>query len=101
METEVNTIMVWDDVDPNVFIAKPDLYRLFKFGYDRSTDKIEVSSNDIGKNEVFHCFCPKVLSSIHPLHTDTRFKELHRRLLVIPTQKIALTLLRNTLNKRN
>jgi hypothetical protein len=87
-DTEVNTMMIWDDVDPRVFGEKPDLYRLFKFGYDRATDKIEVSSITTGQNEVFHCFCPKVLSSIHPLHTDPSFKELHRRMLVIPTQKI-------------
>ena len=86
--TEVNTMLVWDDIDPNVFTEKPDLYRLFKFGYDRTTDKIEVSSREIGQNEVFHCFCPKILSSIHPLHTNQSFKELHRRLLVIPTKKL-------------
>ena len=87
-EIEVNTCMVWDDVDPSVFISKGDIYRLFKFGYDRSSDKIEVSSEVTGENHVFHCFCPKTFSSISPLHLNDQLKELRRRLIVIPTKRI-------------
>ncbi len=43
-DIELNTCMVWDDIDSSVFINNPDLYRLFKFGYDRNTDKITLSS---------------------------------------------------------
>jgi hypothetical protein len=42
--------MVWDDVDSSVFANSPDLYRLFKFGNNRSTDKIILSSKEIGEN---------------------------------------------------
>lgn len=87
-KVEVNTILIWDDIDPSVFSSSGDLYRLFKFGYDKSSDKIEISSLEHGKNLVFHCFCPKVFSSISPLHLDDRFLELRRRLLVIPCKKI-------------
>ena len=85
---ELNTIMVWDDIDASIFIKYPDLYRMFKFGYDRRTDKIIISSDKVGENLEFHCFCPKVFSSVSPLHLDDRFKELKRRLLVIPCKRI-------------
>jgi energy-coupling factor transporter ATP-binding protein EcfA2 len=85
---ERNTCMVWDDVDSSVFTNNPDLYRLFKFGYDRSTDKIIVSSKEVGENLEFRCFCPKIFSSISPLHLNDRFKELRRRLIVIPCKRI-------------
>ncbi|NJO98708.1 MAG: hypothetical protein HC764_24145 [Pleurocapsa sp. CRU_1_2] len=51
-QVEKNTCMVWDDVDASVFINSPDLYRLFKFGYDRSTDKITISSKEVGQKVV-------------------------------------------------
>jgi hypothetical protein len=85
---ERNTCMVWDDIDGSVFSNSPDLYRLFKFGYDRSTDKITLSSKEVGENLEFRCFCPKIFSSISPLHLDDRFRELRRRLIVIPCKRI-------------
>ncbi|NJL51413.1 MAG: hypothetical protein HC930_02910 [Hydrococcus sp. SU_1_0] len=85
---EANICMVWDDVDPGVFSNSPDLYRLFKFGSNKATDKITLSSKEIGQNLDFHCFCPKVFSSISPLHLDDRFKELKRRLIVIPCSRV-------------
>ena len=87
-EVEQNTCMIWDDVDAGVFVNNPDLYRLFKFGYDRTTDKIILSSKEVGENLEFHCFCPKVFSSISPLHLDDRFRELKRRLIVIPCRRV-------------
>jgi hypothetical protein len=88
IETEVNTCMVWDDVDPGTFKLNPDIYKLFKYGYDRASDKIMISSKDAGENLEFRCFCPKVFSSISPLHNLEDFKELRRRLLVIPFTKL-------------
>ncbi len=85
---ERNTCMVWDDIDSSVFSNNPDLYRLFKFGYDRSTDKIILSSKEVGENLEFRCFCPKVFSSVSPLHLNDNFRELKRRLIVIPCKRI-------------
>ena len=85
---ERNTCMVWDDVSANTFSSSPDLYNMFKFGYDKSTDKIIISSKETGVNLEFRCFCPKVFSSISPLHLDERFKELKRRLIVIPCKRV-------------
>jgi energy-coupling factor transporter ATP-binding protein EcfA2 len=87
-QVEKNTCMVWDDVDGSVFVNSPDLYRLFKFGYDRTTDKITLSSKETGINLEFRCFCPKILSTISPLHLDDRFRELKRRLIVIPCTRV-------------
>jgi hypothetical protein len=86
--TEKNAFMVWDDIDPSVFTTRPDIYRLFKFGYDRSTDTISISSDKAGKNLKFRCFCPKIFSSVSPLHTDSNFPELKRRLLTIKTKRL-------------
>lgn len=85
---ERNTIMVWDDIDSSVFFKYPDLYRLFKFGYDKRSSKITISSKEAGETLEFNCFCPKVFSSISHLHLDDRFKELKRRLIVIPCKPI-------------
>ena len=85
---ERNICMVWDDIDASVFVNSPDLYRLFKFGSNKSTDTITISGKETGTNLVFHCFCPKVFSSISPLHLDDRFKELRRRLIVIPCKRV-------------
>jgi hypothetical protein len=84
---EQNTIMVWDDIDRSVFIRSPDIYRLFKFGYDRSSSQIQISSEKAGNNLKFDCFCPKVFSSVHPFHTDSEFSEFKRRLLTVPTAR--------------
>lgn len=87
-EVELNTCMVWDDIDSSVFTKYPDLYRMFKFGYDKSCDKIIVSSDKTGENLEFRCFCPKIFSSISPLHLNESFKELKRRLIVIPCKRV-------------
>ena len=85
---ETNMGMVWDDMDLVIFFARPDLYRLFKVGYDRATSKISISSETKGENLTFDCFGCKIFSSISPLHLDDSFKELRRRLIVILFKKI-------------
>ena len=87
-KTETNTFLIWDDIDPSVFINKPDIYRLFKVGYDRSTSKISMSSDNKGENMIFDCFSPKTFSSVSPIHLNDAFKELRRRLIVIPFVRI-------------
>ncbi|WP_319418869.1 hypothetical protein [Pleurocapsa sp. FMAR1] len=88
VSVEKNICMVWDDVSASTFTNSPELYNMFKFGYDKSTDKIIVSSRETGVNIEFRCFCPKIFSSITPLHLDDRFKELKRRLIVIPCKRV-------------
>lgn len=88
VETEINTCMIWDDVDPSTFRTSPDIYKLFKYGYDRSSDTIMISSKEAGENIEFRCFCPKIFSSITPFHALEEFKELRRRLIVVPFAKL-------------
>ena len=85
---EVNTHLIWEDIDANKFTQNMDLYSMFKIGFDRNTDKIVLSSKEVGENLEFRCFCPKTFSSISPLHLDDRFRELRRRLIVIPFKRV-------------
>ena len=85
---ERNTCMVWDDISSGTFTSSPDLYNMFKFGSSKDTDKIVVSSKEVGENLEFRCFCPKIFSSVSPLHLDDSLKELQRRLIVIPCKKV-------------
>ena len=83
-----NTCMVWDDINAQTFTSQPQLYNMFKFGCDTTTDKITISSGEAGQNIEFRCFCPKIFSSISPLHLDDSFRELKRRLIVIPCKRV-------------
>ena len=85
---EINTHMVWEDIDAKVLAQNPDLYRLYKISYDRNTDQISISGKEPGTLLQFKTFCPKTFSSISPLHLDDRFRELRRRLLVIPFSRV-------------
>lgn len=85
---EKNTCMVWDDINAHTFLSSPDIYNMFKFGYDKNTDRIILSGKEVGENLEFRCFCPKVFSSISPLHLDDRFRELKRRMIVIPCKRV-------------
>lgn len=85
---EANTFMVWEDISIQTFLKYPEIYNMFKFGYDKSCDTIQMSSEIKGKNETFRCFCPKVFGSIDPIHSCQKFRELRRRLIVIPTKKL-------------
>lgn len=87
-EVERNTCMVWDDISSQTFTSQPELYNMFKFGYDRTTDKIILSSKEVGENLEFRCFCPKIFSSISPLHLNDTFRELRRRMIVIPCKRV-------------
>lgn len=84
---ERNCILVWEDIDLDVLQSKPDLYRLLKFGIDRSTDTISIAGMR-GTNYEFHCFCPKIFSSISPIFNHPELEEIHRRTLVIKTRPI-------------
>ncbi len=61
---------------------------MLKFGTDKSTSKITLSFKEVGENLEFECFCPKIFSSITPLHLDDRFRELKRRLIVVPCSRV-------------
>ena len=90
---DANTILVWEDIDDDTFKRNPNIYVLFKVGYDKGTDTVVISGKEIGTIEKFKCFAHKVFSSIYPIHTREEYKELRRRLLVIPTKEVDIELL--------
>ncbi len=73
---ELNTCMVWEDINAQTFTSQPNLYNMLKFGTNKRTSIIELSSDKIGENMTFNCFCPKIFSSITPLHLDDRSTRL-------------------------
>lgn len=85
---ERNAILIWDDIDEGIFTSKPDIYRMLKFGYDKESDTISISTTKPGVNIQFRCFCPKILSSCSPLHVSSTTLELQRRMLLVKTKKI-------------
>ena len=87
-QVEANTFMSWEDIDLQTFKRQPQIYVLFKCGYDKATDTIQMSAEIRGQNEKFRCFSTKAFSSIHPIHTIEEYSELRRRLIVIPTKKV-------------
>ena len=87
-EVESNTGCVIDDVNGKYFLDNPHIHNMMRLGYDRQTEVMIISSNEIGKNERFRCFCLKVITSISPLHLNELFKELQRRIIVLLFQRI-------------
>ncbi len=85
-DLERNSILVWDDIDPDVFITKPEMYRMFKVGYDRSSSVISIATSG-GHNMKFNTFCPKVFGSISAIYANPLFEELQRRLMIVKTVK--------------
>lgn len=83
---EKNTILILDDVDKRFFQDNPDIYRMFKFGYDRSTDTIEIAG-ERGSNLKFRVFCGRIVSSVSPLYAEPAFPEFQRRCFVMKFKK--------------
>lgn len=80
------SILCWDNLHKETLIDDKKLYQLLLFGYNRATDRIQIAASD-GGNKEFYVFCPKIISSIEPLHLYHEFVELRRRLIVIPHKR--------------
>jgi hypothetical protein len=76
-------LLAWDNIHISTLERDPKLYQLLLFGYNRSTDRIRIAGSQ-GKNLDYHVYCPKIISSIEPIHLVPEFNELQRRLIVIP-----------------
>ncbi len=76
-------ILPWDNIHSGTFKKDERIYQMMLFGYNRSTDVIQIAQTD-GTNKQFNVFCPKIISSVEPLHLNPDLEELQRRLLVIP-----------------
>jgi len=75
-------ILCWDNLHRETLLNDPRIYQLLLFGYNKSTERIQIAGAD-GTNREYLVFCPKIISSVHPLHADLNFEELQRRLMVI------------------
>lgn len=75
-------ILCWDNIHTATLLNDQKIYQMLLFGYSRASDRINIASKD-GENLTFHVFSPKVMSSVDALHTDMRFSELQRRLIVV------------------
>ncbi|NJN13115.1 MAG: hypothetical protein HC815_36420 [Richelia sp. RM1_1_1] len=82
MEKE-GAILAWDNINEETLKREPKIYQLLLYGYNRRTDRVSIANND-GTNKEYNVFCPKIISSVEPLHLKHEFNELHRRLLIIP-----------------
>lgn len=86
---ERNCMLVWDDIDEQLFATKPDIYRMLKVGYDKSSDIIRIAGAN-GENLEFRVFSPKITSSIQGLHNHPKYPEIQRRCLVLKHKKLEL-----------
>lgn len=75
-------LMCWDNVSARTLIEDQRIYQMFLFGYNRSSEVISIAGQE-GQNYSFYVFCPKIISSVEPIHAMVEFSELHRRLMVI------------------
>lgn len=84
------SFLCWDNLRPDQLLLDTSTYQLLLSGYSRATSNIQISSGVAGTNLSFNCFSPVILSSIFPLHIDTEFDELHRRMITIPHKPFEL-----------
>lgn len=80
-------MLILDDVDDKFTQDKPDLYRMLKTGYDRSTSIVSIAGKD-GENLRFDTFSAKIISSTKPIHLLANYSELQRRMLLVNTKRI-------------
>ncbi|NJN09248.1 MAG: hypothetical protein HC815_15150 [Richelia sp. RM1_1_1] len=76
-------ILCWDNIHSSTLTENKAIYQMLLFGYNRASEKISIA-NSSGENLDFYVFSPKILSTVDPIHLDTRFRELHRRIYLIP-----------------
>jgi hypothetical protein len=85
-------LLCWDNINIETLKREPKIYQLLLYGYSRQTDKTSIAAPD-GTNKNYYVFCPKILSSVEPIHLYHEFQELRRRMLVIlhkPWEKFSL-----------
>lgn len=76
-------LLAWDNINEDTLKREPKIYQLLLYGYNRRTDRVSIA-NVNGENKEYSVYCPKIISSVEPLHMGNDFSELNRRLLIIP-----------------
>ncbi|GAA6621575.1 hypothetical protein [Scytonema sp. NUACC26] len=80
------SILCWDNLHIETLKRDLKIYQLLLSGYDRATDRMQTASSN-GENKEYYVFCPKIISSVEPIHLYHEFAELRRRLIVVPHKK--------------
>jgi hypothetical protein len=80
-------MLCWDNIHSMTLERDLKIYQMLLCGYNRQTDRIQIAGKD-GVNIPYYVFCPKIISSVEPLHINPNLQELQRRLLIIPHKKI-------------
>lgn len=82
-----NTVMAWDNIYTASLQENPSILKLLVVGYKSDTSKMKIADSS-GGHISFDVFCPKILSSIEPIHSIDSFGELRRRMMIIPHQVV-------------
>jgi hypothetical protein len=85
---ELNTCLVFDDCKESSF--DDDLFTLFRCGYSRDTERIQISSQTPGVNMTFYSFSPKLFSTTSLFPFKPAFEELMRRSFVFTFKRSAV-----------
>lgn len=76
-------LLAIDNLQINHLSIGDNLYNFFLTGYDRKTSLTSIASEKRGENIIFDTYCPKIISTVYPLHQDSTLSELKRRLIAI------------------
>ena len=71
----------------NHLVTGEPIYNFLLTGYDDQTSIVGTATQKAGVNQYFDTFCPKVISTVHPIHQDSSLPELQRRLIIIEFKK--------------
>jgi hypothetical protein len=87
---EKNCCMLFDNLNENTLNMKrdPALYAFFLQGYKRLSENISISKGD-GTNENFKVFCPKIISTVWPIHLRKGYEEVCRRMFPIRFESLS------------
>lgn len=87
---EKNFLLIWDDINENVFLSDDKLFSLFKSGINR---KATITIADkMGVNMEFKPFSPKLCSTVTPFWDNPKLVELKRRVLPFLFKQIPVSL---------
>jgi hypothetical protein len=83
---ERNFVLLWDDINENVFLGSDQMFSLFKSGISRKS--FITIADKSGVNLEFQPFSPKVVSSVQSFWDNPKLSELKRRMLPFLFKKV-------------
>jgi hypothetical protein len=83
------TFLVWDNISRETFKLDNRIFQLLLIGYSRSSSILKIATPDGGVLN-FDVFCPKLISSIFPLHCTEGLLELCSRMLIFQHEPLPI-----------